>query len=140
MGSTWSYAYFRKFLLARVSVIPIYSQVEATGSEKVVNDSINYVRKGGTLLIYSLYAADAMVHWSPDILFLNEIKVSEYHTSFSSFDSPSYKIGDHIVRPIAVLFTCHRLSRERDGESERDGTSSLLVDCSAEIECSRVVD
>ncbi|KAF8488748.1 chaperonin 10-like protein [Gautieria morchelliformis] len=49
--------------------------VEATGSEKIVNDSINYVRKGGTLLLYGLYGADAMVHWSPAKVFLNEIKI-----------------------------------------------------------------
>jgi hypothetical protein len=35
------------------------------------------VRKGGALLIYSLYAHNAMVHWSPGMIFQNEIRVSE---------------------------------------------------------------
>ncbi|KAK7036618.1 hypothetical protein VNI00_011551 [Paramarasmius palmivorus] len=29
--------------------------VEATGSEKVANDAINYVRRGGTLMVYGVY-------------------------------------------------------------------------------------
>ncbi|KAF8488750.1 chaperonin 10-like protein [Gautieria morchelliformis] len=49
--------------------------VEATGSEKIVNDCINYVRKGGALLIYSLYAKNAMVHWSPGKIFQDEIRI-----------------------------------------------------------------
>lgn len=31
--------------------------VEATGVESIVNDSINYVRKGGQLLVYAVYGA-----------------------------------------------------------------------------------
>jgi D-arabinitol dehydrogenase (NADP+) len=36
--------------------------VEATGNEKVANDSINYVRRGGTLMVYGVYPNDARVH------------------------------------------------------------------------------
>ena len=39
--------------------------VEATGVEKVANDSINYVRRGGTLMIYGVYENKALVHWPP---------------------------------------------------------------------------
>ena len=51
-------------------------QVEATGTEQVANDSIDYVRRGGTLMIYGVYSNDALVHWSPFKIFLNEIRVS----------------------------------------------------------------
>ncbi|KAF8067841.1 chaperonin 10-like protein [Lyophyllum atratum] len=49
--------------------------VEATGSEKVANDAINLVRRGGTLLIYSVYANSARVHWSPSKIFGDEIRI-----------------------------------------------------------------
>jgi D-arabinitol dehydrogenase (NADP+) len=39
--------------------------VEATGVEKLANDSINYVRRGGTLMIYGVYENSALVHWPP---------------------------------------------------------------------------
>ena len=50
----------------------VFPQVEATGPEKIVNDSINYVRKESALLIYSLYADNGMVHWSPNMIFHKE--------------------------------------------------------------------
>ncbi|KAF9457536.1 chaperonin 10-like protein [Collybia nuda] len=49
--------------------------VEATGSAGVVNDAINYVRRGGTLLVYGVYASDSLVHWSPSKIFTDEIKI-----------------------------------------------------------------
>ena len=39
--------------------------VEATGVESIVNKSIDYVRRGGTLLVYGVYAEAARVSWSP---------------------------------------------------------------------------
>jgi D-arabinitol dehydrogenase (NADP+) len=47
---------------------------ECTGVESIVNDSINYVGRGGTLLVYGVYADSARVTWSPTKIFLNEIK------------------------------------------------------------------
>jgi len=48
--------------------------VEATGVEKLANDSINYVRRGGTLMIYGVYENSALVHWPPS-------KVSAFYYS-----------------------------------------------------------
>ncbi len=42
--------------------------------ETIVNDSINYVARGGTLLVYGVYADRARVSWSPTSIFVNEIK------------------------------------------------------------------
>jgi len=50
--------------------------VEATGSEKLVNDSINYVRRGGSLLVYAVYDNAHQVHWSPAKIFGDEIRAS----------------------------------------------------------------
>ncbi|KAI0073645.1 GroES-like protein [Panus rudis PR-1116 ss-1] len=49
--------------------------VEATGSEQVASDAINYVRRGGTLMIYGVYDNAALVHWSPSKIFLDEIRI-----------------------------------------------------------------
>ncbi|KAG0140624.1 hypothetical protein CROQUDRAFT_726043 [Cronartium quercuum f. sp. fusiforme G11] len=49
--------------------------VEATGVQSIVNDSINYVRRGGTLLVYGVYEDAARVSWSPNRIFCDEIKI-----------------------------------------------------------------
>ena len=49
--------------------------VEATGVEKLAQDAINYVRRGGTLMIYGVYENKAQVHWPPSKIFGDEIKV-----------------------------------------------------------------
>jgi len=49
--------------------------VEATGVERLANESINYVRRGGTLMIYGVYEDKARVHWPPSKIFGDEIKV-----------------------------------------------------------------
>lgn len=49
--------------------------VEATGSEKLANESINYVRRGGTLMIYGVYENEALIHWPPSKIFGDEIKI-----------------------------------------------------------------
>lgn len=51
------------------------TQIEATGSEKVANEAINYVRRGGTLMVYGVYDNSALVHWSPSKIFVDEIRV-----------------------------------------------------------------
>ena len=43
--------------------------VEATGVEKLAQESINYVRRGGTLLIYGVYENKAKVSWAPSKIF-----------------------------------------------------------------------
>ncbi|KAJ6590588.1 chaperonin 10-like protein [Mycena vulgaris] len=49
--------------------------VEATGVEKLANESINYVRRGGTLMIYGVYENAARVSWPPSKIFGDEIKI-----------------------------------------------------------------
>ncbi|KAH9941175.1 chaperonin 10-like protein [Epithele typhae] len=49
--------------------------VEATGVEKVAQDSINYVRRGGTIMIYGVYENKALLHWPPSKIFGDEIRV-----------------------------------------------------------------
>ncbi|RPD75662.1 NADP+-dependent D-mannitol dehydrogenase [Lentinus tigrinus ALCF2SS1-7] len=49
--------------------------VEATGSTFVANLAINYVRRGGTLLLYSVYDSKGLVNWSPLKICNDEIKI-----------------------------------------------------------------
>lgn len=39
--------------------------VEATGSVSILEDAINYVRRGGKLVVYGVYASHARVSWPP---------------------------------------------------------------------------
>ena len=39
--------------------------VEATGSAKILEDAINYVRRGGKLVVYGVYSSSARVSWPP---------------------------------------------------------------------------
>ncbi|WWD16500.1 chlorophyll synthesis pathway protein BchC [Kwoniella shandongensis] len=49
---------------------------ECTGVESVVNDAINYVTRGGTLLVYGVYEDKARVgKWSPTDIFVNEKRI-----------------------------------------------------------------
>jgi len=52
--------------------------VEATGVESVIQDSINYVRRGGTLLVYGVYEDKARVSWPPSKIFSDEIRVRHH--------------------------------------------------------------
>jgi len=49
--------------------------IEATGSEQVANDALDFVRRGGSLMIYGVYANSDIVHWSPAKIFQNEIRI-----------------------------------------------------------------
>ncbi|KAJ5084741.1 Polyketide synthase enoylreductase [Penicillium alfredii] len=49
--------------------------VEATGSPKILEDSINYVRRGGKLVVYGVYSSEARVAWPPSKIFGDEITI-----------------------------------------------------------------
>ena len=60
--------------------------MEATGSEKIANEAINYVRRGGTLMVYGVYDNAALVHWKPAKIFVDEIRVC--HSSWFFAPAP----------------------------------------------------
>ncbi|KAI9644307.1 hypothetical protein NHQ30_007664 [Ciborinia camelliae] len=49
--------------------------VEATGSAKILEDAINYVRRGGKLVVYGVYSSSARVTWPPSKIFGDEITI-----------------------------------------------------------------
>jgi hypothetical protein len=48
---------------------------EATGLEKLANEAINYVRRGGTLIVSGVCENKAHLHWPPSKIFGDEIRV-----------------------------------------------------------------
>jgi D-arabinitol dehydrogenase (NADP+) len=66
--------------------------VEATGSVKILEDSINYVRRGGKLVVYGVYANKDRVSWPPSkICKLVLFEVAMNHCSSLSL------VGDEIT-------------------------------------------
>ncbi|KAL4907301.1 hypothetical protein BDW74DRAFT_176080 [Aspergillus multicolor] len=49
--------------------------VEATGNVKILEDSINYVRRGGKLVVYGVYSSKDRVSWPPSKIFGDEIQI-----------------------------------------------------------------
>lgn len=49
--------------------------VEATGAPTVLESSINYVRKGGKLVVYGVYDDKVKIAWSPFRIWENEITI-----------------------------------------------------------------
>jgi len=49
--------------------------VEATGSAKILENAINFVTKGGKLVVYGVYNDNAHISLSPNKIFKEEIKV-----------------------------------------------------------------
>jgi len=49
--------------------------VEATGSVKILEDAINYVRRGGKLVVYGVYHNADRVSWPPAKIFGDEITI-----------------------------------------------------------------
>lgn len=66
----------------------------------MIHESINYVRRGGSLLVYSLYATQALVQWSPYKIFGDEIRVSQELNYIGLLYIYIHRYLDHrIVRP-----------------------------------------
>ena len=49
--------------------------IEATGSVRILEDAINYVRRGGKLVVYGVYNNAARVAWPPSKIFGDEITI-----------------------------------------------------------------
>ena len=83
--------------------------VEATGVEKLAQESINYVRRGGTIMIYGVYENKALVHWPPSKIFGDEIKVrradeltGDISISDIRFDRSSARSRRHSASPVRL--------------------------------------
>ncbi|KAF8180378.1 chaperonin 10-like protein [Pholiota molesta] len=75
--------------------------VEATGSEKVANDALGFVRRGGSLMIYGVYSNSDLVHWSPAKIFQDEIKVTDVF-AIRDFDQALAKMNSKSACKVAL--------------------------------------
>ena len=92
----------------------------------MANDAINYVRRGGTLMIYGVYQNDALVHWPPSKIFLNEIRVSvrpgQRPTVMTLRQYPDeLSIGCGIVCTDALFPACRRVPGQWEDQGKGDG-------------------
>lgn len=62
--------------------------VEATGSVKILEDAINYVRRGGTLVVYGVYASSAKISWPPAKIFGDEITIGSFSKTYMFLQLP----------------------------------------------------
>lgn len=49
--------------------------VEATGAPTILESALNYVRKGGKLVVYGVYDDSVKIAWSPFKIWENEITI-----------------------------------------------------------------
>jgi D-arabinitol dehydrogenase (NADP+) len=59
--------------------------IEATGSASVCEDALQYVRRGGTLLVYGVYPEKETVRFNPFDLFRREITIKGSFAQINSF-------------------------------------------------------
>jgi D-arabinitol dehydrogenase (NADP+) len=59
--------------------------VEATGSPSVLESSLNFVRKGGKLVVYGVYDESVKVAWSPFLIWEREVTILASFCSMGHF-------------------------------------------------------
>lgn len=98
--------------------------VEATGVEKLANESINYVRRGGTLMIYGVYQDSGASHQSLiHILFsvLTLSCIASPGSLASVQDLWRRNSHNRLLLPDLLLPSRRRLPRQRQDTSQRNG-------------------
>ena len=73
--------------------------VEATGSVKILEDSINYVRRGGKLVVYGVYGSKDRVTWPPSKIFGDEITILGSFSETYKFPAAIDYLGMYLVLP-----------------------------------------
>ncbi|KAK7437494.1 hypothetical protein VKT23_018565 [Stygiomarasmius scandens] len=83
--------------------------VEATGSTEIANDSINFVRRGGTLLLYGFYGS-GLVHWPPSKIFGDEIQIIGAIGQHRAFARAVAYVDGGKVNVKGLVSACHSRS------------------------------
>lgn len=66
--------------------------IEATGCAEILENSINYVRRGGKLVVYGVYSSKDRVSWPP-----SKICKFSFHNLFGSETNVYFLVGDEIT-------------------------------------------
>jgi threonine dehydrogenase-like Zn-dependent dehydrogenase len=100
--------------------------VEATGVEAIANDSLDYVRRGGTLLVYGVYSDEARVHWSPGRIFRDEITVRS--CAIGKGLGVLMPFSDQgLLRPNPLLRSFHCISTGWQGQGQGHGMLAHII-------------
>ncbi|KAJ7048497.1 chaperonin 10-like protein [Mycena amicta] len=101
--------------------------VEATGSEAVANESINFVRRGGTLMVYGVYANDALVHWPPSKIFGDEIKIIGSFAQTFCFPRAVAYLDSGKVRVKGMVTDCFSVNDYQKALDKLESKTALKV-------------
>ncbi|KAF9239347.1 chaperonin 10-like protein [Melanogaster broomeanus] len=101
--------------------------IEATGNEGVANDSINYVRRGGTLMIYGVYANDARVHWPPSKIFGDEIKIIGSFAQTHCFPRAVAYLDSGKVKVKGMVTDVYRISEYQQALDKMNSRGALKI-------------
>ncbi|KAJ5885785.1 alcohol dehydrogenase [Penicillium tannophilum] len=78
--------------------------VEATGSARILENAINFMTKGGKLVVYGVYNDDAHISLSPNKIFKEEIKVIGSFSQIYKFPAAIDYLGKHANDGNTVAF------------------------------------
>lgn len=94
--------------------------VEATGSVKILEDSINYVRRGGKLVVYGVYSSKDRVSWPPSKIFGDEITILGSFSETYKFPAAIDYLGMIFPPALEGSSTLTNLrNRQRKGQGSR---------------------
>ncbi|KAF8842003.1 GroES-like protein [Paxillus ammoniavirescens] len=101
--------------------------VEATGNETIANSSIDYVRRGGTLMIYGVYSNDALVHWSPSKIFGDEIKIIGSFAQTHCFPRAVAYLDSGKVKVKGMVTDVYRISEYQQALDKMNSRGALKI-------------
>jgi len=101
--------------------------VEATGVEKIANDAINYVRRGGTLMIYGVYENKALVHWPPSKIFGDEIRIIGSFSQTYCFPRAIAYLDSGKVRVKGMVTDVFKLENYQDALDKMNSRAALKI-------------
>ncbi|KAL4973491.1 chaperonin 10-like protein [Aspergillus desertorum] len=85
--------------------------VEATGNVKILEDSINYVRRGGKLVVYGVYANKDRVSWPPSKIFGDEIQIIGSFSEVYKFPSAIDYLDSGKVKVSGIVNKVYRIEQ-----------------------------
>ncbi|KAF8434540.1 chaperonin 10-like protein [Boletus edulis BED1] len=101
--------------------------VEATGVEKLANESINYVRRGGTLMIYGVYENKALVHWPPSKIFSDEINIIGSFSQTFCFPRAVAYLDSGKVKVKGMVTDVYKLEEYQDALNKMHSRGALKI-------------
>ncbi|KAI0037253.1 chaperonin 10-like protein [Vararia minispora EC-137] len=101
--------------------------IEATGVEKLANEAINYVRRGGTLMIYGVYENKALVHWPPSKIFGDEINIIGSFSQTFCFPRAVKYLDSGKIRTKGMVTDIFQLEQFQEALDKMNSRSALKI-------------